>query len=120
MAQVYENGSSSVQAFFRHLVNFLTGFLSSKLSVLETTSAESAELVIPALGILLRLSEIDDEVIFKICLEYWIKFVSELYLTRAGAATTLLLGRLHKQPDNNPRLEKYNMTLSLLRQVLIR
>lgn len=119
MAEVYENGTSSVQAFFRHLVNFLTGFLSSKLSILESTP-ESAELVVPALGILLRLSEIDDEVIFKICLEYWIKFVSELYLTYTGSAPTFLIGNLHQPTDQNPRLQRYSMTLSRLRHVLIR
>ena len=117
MAQIYENGNSSVQAFFRHLANFITGFLSAHLSELEG-NADTADLVVHALAILLRISDIEEEVIFKICLEYWNKFVSELYLTRSGASQ-MMFGALHQQPESNPRLQRYSVILSRLRHVII-
>ncbi|CEO99241.1 Importin N-terminal domain-containing protein [Plasmodiophora brassicae] len=123
--EIYAAGNAQTQAFFRHLANFLTGFLSSHLSMLENGPQDVVELIVPALRILLRISEIHESVIFKICLDFWFKFVSELYLSRnAGTPTDqsamFMMGAGFNRPvAMNPKLQRYAPALSQLRIVLI-
>lgn len=83
---------------------------------------------------LIRISQIDDREIFKICLEYWTKLVQELYEEMQGLPITDLNPLINMgvsglsnggapHPNvlaNYPlRKHKYNEVLSNLRQVMI-
>jgi hypothetical protein len=52
--------------------------------------------ILAAIGFLLRISEVDDVVIFKICLEFWNFLVTDIYTSQkamAPQASVLMLGR---------------------------
>ena len=75
---------------------------------------------------LIRISQIDDREIFKICLEYWTKLVAELYeemqqLPISDLNPLLSGGAPHPTLLNNYPLRKhhYSEVLSNLRQVMI-
>lgn len=81
---------------------------------------------------LIRISQIDDREIFKICLDYWLKLVQELYeemqsLPMSEANPLLAMGTLTSNGAPNPALlnnyplrkHKYKEILSNLRIVMI-
>jgi hypothetical protein len=71
----YKGGSSQVQEFIRHLSLFTSVFLRNHLASLEGGDANCQGALLASLAFLLRISSVDDVVIFKICLEYWIHLV---------------------------------------------
>lgn len=60
-----------------NLALFLTNFLASHVQILET--AAHRDVLLNAHLYLIKISQVDEREIFKICLEYWAKLVSELY-----------------------------------------
>ena len=80
LAELYaETDSSDVQDYVRYLTLFLSAFLRTHVTLLERTADASRGNVVVALQLLLRLSTVDEAVIFKICLEYWNWMVTMLY-----------------------------------------
>ena len=45
IAEVHATANSKIQAFFRHLANFLTGFLTDHLQLLESSSNVVVDLI---------------------------------------------------------------------------
>ena len=107
----YENGSEVDRLFIQKLALFLSGFYKSHLSVLEVQDSHQA--LITGLFYLVRVSEVKETEIFRICLEAWHMLAESLYKTEQESALSLSSG--------NGRARKYLYTpvLSGVRQVMI-
>jgi exportin-1 len=73
----YSSSNGRDQEFVQNLALFLTTFFTMHLSVIE--NLPNQDFLQHGHFYLIRISQIDDREIFKICLEYWTKLVSELY-----------------------------------------
>ncbi|KAH6663638.1 exportin-1 [Verticillium dahliae] len=119
------------QEFVQNMALFLSNFFGMHLSLIE--NLPNRDYLAHGHFYLIRISQIEDREIFKICLDYWLKLVNELYdemqqlpmtelnplmgmgggLSNAGAPNPALLA-------NYPlRKHKYGEVLSNLRQVMI-
>ncbi|GAA5905628.1 exportin CRM1 [Sporobolomyces salmoneus] len=77
IAGVYESSSDADQELVLNLALFLTNFLSSHVTILET--AQHRDVLLNAHLYLIKISQVEEREIFKICLEYWAKLVADLY-----------------------------------------
>jgi exportin-1 len=68
LPKAYASGGETAQTFVRHLTIFLTGFLKAHLSLVESSNKEVANVLHSALVMLLRISQVNDETIFKVLL----------------------------------------------------
>mmetsp|Transcript_13459 Transcript_13459/g.38211 ORF Transcript_13459/g.38211 Transcript_13459/m.38211 type:complete len:1071 (+) Transcript_13459:123-3335(+) len=113
IANAYENGSDDEQAFVQNLALFLTGFFKEHIPLLETQ--ENQMQLIGGLDYLIQISYVDDNEVFKTCLDYWNYFVPDVYSTTMDPA-----GQFSFQ--QNPaahRKSLYAKTLSDLRLLMI-
>ena len=132
LKSTYVSSNGRDQEFVQNLALFLTTFFTMHLNVIE--NLPNRDFLTHGHFYLIRISQIDDREIFKICLEYWTKLVSELYdemqalplsdvnplinmgltgMTNGGARDPGMLA-------NYPlRKHKYNEVLSNLRTVMI-
>ena len=55
----------------------MANFLSNHLKIIETE--QSKDLLVNAHLYMVKISQVDDREVFKICLEYWAKLVADLY-----------------------------------------
>lgn len=60
-----------------NLALFLTNFLGAHVQILETPAHR--DVLLNAHLYLIKISQVDEREIFKICLEYWAKLVADLY-----------------------------------------
>ena len=74
----YENGSENDRLFIQKLALFLSGFFKGHLSVLEV-NYESQQVLVTGLHYLVRVSEVKETEIFRICLEAWHMLAETLY-----------------------------------------
>lgn len=79
LTQPFENGSEEDCIFIQRLALFFTGFLKAHLKALETPETQQA--LMAGLFYLVRVSEVDDVEIFRICLEAWHMLAHDLYQT---------------------------------------
>ncbi|KAF8638831.1 hypothetical protein AX17_001889 [Amanita inopinata Kibby_2008] len=77
IAQAYANASDSGQELVLNLALFLTNFLSNHLRAVE--NEQNRDVLLNAHLYMVKISQVDEREIFKICLEYWLKLVAELY-----------------------------------------
>ncbi|KZT28554.1 hypothetical protein NEOLEDRAFT_1129372 [Neolentinus lepideus HHB14362 ss-1] len=77
IAQAYANAGDSGQELVLTLALFLCNFLSNHLRSVE--SEANRDVLLNAHMYLVKISQVDEREIFKICLEYWLKLVAELY-----------------------------------------
>ncbi|KAF1955592.1 hypothetical protein CC80DRAFT_87578 [Byssothecium circinans] len=77
LKSTYSGSNSRDQEFVQNLALFLTNFFTMHLNVIENLM--NKDFLTHGHFYLIRISQIDDREIFKICLEYWTKLVSELY-----------------------------------------
>lgn len=75
----YENGTEQDQIFLQRLALFLSGFVQSHLQLLETHSDASRRALLTGLLYLVRVSEVKETEIFRICLEAWHMLTEDLY-----------------------------------------
>ena len=132
LKSTYSRSNSRDQEFVQNLALFLCNFFSVHLTLIE--NLPNRDYLEHSHFYLIRISQIEDREIFKICLEYWTKLVQELYeemqelpitdinpLINMGVAG--LPGEGARHPNalaNYPlRKHKYNTVLSNLRQVTI-
>ncbi|KAJ3388329.1 Karyopherin transporter [Entophlyctis sp. JEL0112] len=124
LAMLYESDSDAEQ-FIQNLGLFLTNFLGAHLKVIEASGNQ--ELLLYAHSNLIRVSMVKDREIFKVCLEYWYKLVSELYdevqhIPSMEKMPLLNLGGPMGGMQTNHHLLRKNVyagTLSQLRVVMI-
>lgn len=81
LANGFPSSSESDQLFVDRLALFLVTFLKSYYFVFEDASGQliSKDQVLTALGYLLMISRVNDDQIFKTCLEFWSYFSFEIY-----------------------------------------
>lgn len=124
IADAYQTTNDSNQEMVLNVSLFLANFLSNHLRVVE--SEENRDLLLNAHLYMVKVSQVDEREIFKICLEYWLKLVSELYeeiqslpIGESGLLMGLSLGG--STMLNNMALRKniYSDVLSNLRLVVI-
>ena len=130
LADSYQNGSDEDQNFIQNLAMFITSFLKEHLTLLErrlatdhTTIGSSGKTALE-LGhwLLVKVSEVDEREVFKICLEYWSKLVAELYqenpFPMSMTFNPLLLGS-GMPTSSRSRRQMYAPILSKVRVVMI-
>ncbi|KAG9257713.1 CRM1 C terminal-domain-containing protein [Emericellopsis atlantica] len=127
----YPSSNSRDQEFVQNLALFLCNFFSYHLVLIE--NLPNRDFLMHGHYYLIRISQIDDREIFKICLDYWLKMVQELYeemqslpLNDSSALQAMggsVSGSGAPAPSvlaNYPlRKHKYNEILSNLRVVMI-
>ena len=77
IAHAYMTASDSGQELVLNLALFLANFLSNHVRPVE--SEQNRDVLLNAHLYMVKISQVDEREIFKICLEYWVKLVSELY-----------------------------------------
>lgn len=77
IAGAYETSSDADQELVLNLALFLTNFLSAHVQILETPAHK--DVLLNAHLYLIKISQVEEREIFKICLEYWAKLVADLY-----------------------------------------
>ncbi|EED93167.1 exportin1 [Thalassiosira pseudonana CCMP1335] len=120
----FENGSEDDQIFIQRLALFLSGFFKAHLKVLETPDTQQS--LITGLYYLVRVSEVDDVEIFRICLEAWHMLAFDLYQTenefkmRLGSQSSVLnLGGNVNSNAAASRKYMYGPVLTGVRKVMI-
>ncbi|KAL9602240.1 MAG: hypothetical protein Q9219_001964 [cf. Caloplaca sp. 3 TL-2023] len=132
LKDTYAKSNSRDQEFVQNLALFLCNFFSMHLNIIE--NLPNRDYLTHAHFYLIRISQIDDREIFKICLEYWTKLVQELYeemqqlpITDINPLVNMGMGGLSNGGAPHPnvlanyplRKHKYSEVLSNLRQVMI-
>ena len=126
IAQAYANAGDAGQELVLNLALFLSYFLSNHLRAVETES--NRDVLLNAHLYMVKISQVDEREIFKICLEYWLKLVAELYeeiqslpIGESGLLMNLSLGGSGQSMLNGMSLRKniYSDVLSNLRLVVI-
>ncbi|GJN94744.1 hypothetical protein Rhopal_007836-T1 [Rhodotorula paludigena] len=77
IAGAYEASTDADQELVLNLALFLTNFLSSHVTILETPAHR--DVLLNAHLYLIKISQVEEREVFKICLEYWAKLVADLY-----------------------------------------
>lgn len=126
IAQAYANAGDAGQELVLNLALFLSNFLSNHLRAVETEA--NRDVLLNAHLYMVKISQVDEREIFKICLEYWLKLVAELYeeiqslpIGDSGLLMGLSLGPGGGGVLNGISLRKniYSDVLSNLRLVVI-
>ena len=126
IAQAYQTHGDSAQELILNLALFLTNFLSNHLRIVENEAHR--DVLLNAHLYMVKISQVDEREVFKICLEYWLKLVAELYeeiqslpIGDSGILMGLSLGGTSASMLNGMNLRKniYSDVLSNLRLVVI-
>jgi len=126
IAQAYENTNDAGQELILNLSLFLSNFLSNHVRAVE--GEQHRDVLLNAHLYMVKVSQVDEREIFKICLEYWLKLVSELYeeiqnlpIGDSGLLMGLNLGGQNGSLLTGVNLRKniYSDVLSNLRLVII-
>lgn len=81
LRRAYEAGTEEEQLFVSRLALFLSTFLRNFLPFFEQPdgSLSHEQVVVEALLYMVWVSEVDDEEVFKTCLDFWAPFSKDLY-----------------------------------------
>eukprot|EP00611_Tribonema_gayanum_P030255 TRINITY_DN8353_c0_g1_i1.p1 TRINITY_DN8353_c0_g1~~TRINITY_DN8353_c0_g1_i1.p1 ORF type:complete len:1092 (+),score=466.29 TRINITY_DN8353_c0_g1_i1:336-3611(+) len=120
LVRAYPDLSEAEQMFVKKLALFFTGFLRPHLSTLEVPEGMAA--LLEGLSYVVRISEVPDDEVFKICLEYYHALSQDLYQSdSAFRPAGGLAGGLAvpADPRAGGRTAAYKGILSRIRHVLI-
>lgn len=124
ITEAYTNANDAGQELVLNLAIFLSNFLSNHLRTVETE--QSRDVLLNAHLYMVKISQVDEREIFKICLEYWLKLVAELYeeiqslpLGDSGLLMGLNIGNAPAMGGVPLRKDIYADVLSNLRLVII-
>ena len=94
LGPTFENGSDEDRVFIQRLALFLSGFFKAHLKALET--AESQQALLTGMFYLVRVSEVPDTEIFRICLVAWHMLAQDLDSSGSGSTSnrTLVYGHV--------------------------
>lgn len=132
LAVAYPDSSDEEQEMTLNLALFLCNFLSLHLHAVEQDK-QHWELILSAHAYLIQITRVPEKEVFRICLEYWLKFVRQLFTEEVrvdGFYPMVVNGRYvitgnglgNGNPNNGgPPLRKfgYASVLSNLRLVMI-
>jgi len=130
MASAYASGSNEDQQLISNLAQFLSTYLNKHANLCEVfdSNPDSSRLETKqahelALKYLLKISEVEDTEVFKICLDYWNWLTSELFRESPFEIRSGLLESLnqlrHSNANDLPRRRLYASVLSQLRSLFI-
>lgn len=130
LRDLYDRATEDECLFVNRLGLFLSTFLTTHLKLLEGTGiTEVNQALVAAHLYLISVSQVDDEEVFKTCLDYWYVFSKDLYTEESQAAIApsmvgpgaglMLGGFLPTQRATSARLEMYEAVLHPLRIVMI-
>ena len=129
---IYSGSNANDQEYVLNLALFLTNFFTAHLGLVE--KLPNRDYLTHGHFYLIRISQIDDREIFKICLEYWTKLVQELYeemqqlpITDINPLVSMGISGLSNGGAPHPstlanyplRKHKYTEVLTNLRTVMI-
>ncbi|KAH9934873.1 CRM1 C terminal-domain-containing protein [Fomitopsis serialis] len=125
IAAAYSAAGDAGQELVLNLALFLSNFLQNHLRAVETEA--NRDVLLNAHLYMVKISQVDEREIFKICLEYWLKLVSELYeeiqalpIGESGLLMGLSLGSSQSMLNGiSLRKNIYSDVLSNLRLVVI-
>eukprot|EP00566_Odontella_aurita_P002334 CAMPEP_0113600474 /NCGR_PEP_ID=MMETSP0015_2-20120614/42722_1 /TAXON_ID=2838 /ORGANISM="Odontella" /LENGTH=1086 /DNA_ID=CAMNT_0000508725 /DNA_START=303 /DNA_END=3563 /DNA_ORIENTATION=- /assembly_acc=CAM_ASM_000160 len=125
LGPAFENGSEDDCIFIQRLALFLSGFFKAHLRTLETN--ESQQALLTGMFYLVRVSEVPDVEIFRICLEAWHMLAQDLYQAEhkfhqhgGGQGNSVLnLGSNGNSSSGASRKFMYGPVLTGVRQVMI-
>lgn len=122
LGPAFENGSEDDCILIHHLALFLSGFIKAHLKLM--TKLENQQSLVTGLFYLVRLSEVPDTEIFRICLEAWHMFTQDLYHAEkhyrcSGNKPVLNVGNDGRLPPGSSRKSIYGTVLMGVRQVMI-
>ena len=85
--EIYANGNDSQKLFINRLGHFISSFLTFHLKSLEDSGIKEVDdALVQAHIYLILISQVDDDEIFKTCLEYWYFFSKDLYTIASKAS----------------------------------
>jgi len=126
----YPQSNSRDQQFIQQLALFLCNTFGAHVDLVE--KLPNRDYLTHGHFYLIRISQIEDREIFKICLDYWLKLVQELYeemqtapmqdmnpLMMAAGSTSGAVNPALLESMPNLRMHKYKEVLSNLRVVMI-
>ena len=127
LGPAFEKGSEEDCIFIQRLALFLSGFFKAHLKKLETPECEQS--LLTGLFYLVRVSEVPETEIFRICLETWHMLANELYIAESkyqhgssmsGSGSVLNLGNNgnHSQTGASRKF-MYGPVLTNVRHVMI-
>jgi len=129
MANAFAVGSDEDQTFIQNLALFFTCYFRQHLAIAERTATANPALLQSAMYLLVNVSAVEDQEVFKICLEYWNMLSSDLYHTECHyqppTQSALVLSPIppHAQTplstNASPRRQLYSPVLSKLRLLLV-
>ncbi|CAK5279627.1 unnamed protein product [Mycena citricolor] len=127
IAEAYANAGDSGQELVLNLSLFLSNFLCTHLRAVESDATR--DVLLNAHLYMVKVSQVEEREVFKICVEYWVKLVSELYeeiqsmpMGESGLLMGLSLGGAGGPPvlgGMSLRKNIYSEVLSNLRLVVI-
>ena len=122
IAQAYANAADSGQELILNLSLFLANFLTNHVRIVETE--QNRDVLLNAHLYMVKISQVDEREIFKICLEYWLKLVSDLYnevQSMPGGESGMMMGLSIGGSASTAFLRKniYTDVLSNLRLVVV-
>ena len=87
LRKAFDDGSEEECLFVKRLALFLSTYLKSYLHLFDELQPDGRgvheESVVEALHYMVMVSTVDDEEVFKTCLEFWHHFSKELYTSEA-------------------------------------
>jgi len=90
IAQEYSRTSREEdREFVHHLSLFFSGFYEYHLKLLES-DPQSGPFLEKGMEYLIKISEVDNPEIFKICLDHWNRFASDLYRTECASSALIV------------------------------
>lgn len=129
LKSTYPHSNSRDQEFIQNMALFLCNFFGQHVDLVE--KLPNRDFLTHGHFYLIRISQIDDREIFKICLDYWLKLVQELYeemqtapmemnpLLNMGGTTGGAMNPALLVSMPHLRMHKYKEVLSNLRVVMI-
>jgi exportin-1 len=117
LERAFENGSEDVQVFIQRLALFFTNFFRSHLKLMETP--ESQQSLLTGLTYLLRISEVRDTDMFRICLETWCMLSEDLYKTECMSKNRVPNVLSLDDTSGTPRRLVYSPILTSVRTIMI-
>jgi exportin-1 len=122
LVAAYDDGSEDDRLFVSRLALFLGTFLKTHIQSFERSSGvEYQPILIDSLTYLVMVSEVDDEDIFKTCLDFWHSFTKDLYTTEDARVRSQSVIGTNFGGDGNVRGRGplYASILQRLRHVII-
>jgi len=113
----FNNGTEEDQIFIQRLALFLNGFFKAHLNLMETPESQAP--LLTGLVYLVRVSEVRDTEIFRICLETWHMLSEDLYKSEHDTFTSKNALNLNNGSSMRSRKYIYSPVLTGVRQVMI-